>query len=141
MWGPRVEELLQGRSYGLFRAQVEKMYVKKWAEELSRGWVEEMEGERRLVVERGAGQGSNPVCKLREENNNVKKTEVDNLESVREEVNWEEVVKRVESILEEMTAPGGRVESSYGERYGDQLPVGWQAVVGVKLELFNSLII
>ena len=55
--GNRAKELLQGRLHGLYVAQVEKMYKKKFSESLPGGWSDEMEKRGVVVVVReGGGQ-------------------------------------------------------------------------------------
>ena len=64
VFGPRVAQLLAGRNHGLFKAQVEKIYEKKWSERLSELWEEVMEsGGWGLEVCR-VGSRENPVCTM-----------------------------------------------------------------------------
>ena len=63
VWGERIESLLQNRPHGLFQKMLEKMYEKAWAEALPQGWLEEMEGMNKLVVEKKASS-INPICSL-----------------------------------------------------------------------------
>ena len=64
VFGPRVAQLLAGRPHGLFKAQVEKMYEKKWSERLPGLWEEVMEsGGWGMEVGR-VGSRENPVCTM-----------------------------------------------------------------------------
>ena len=47
----RVKEILDGRKHGLYVAQVEKHYSKKWGEVLKEGWWKEMKEFGVLVIE------------------------------------------------------------------------------------------
>ena len=109
MWGARVRELLAGRNYGLFVAQVlevlraalvtslqvERMYEKKWSCCLPQGWVEDMEEGGGMEVEREGGKGANPVCTLAKDG----KTAVRGSSAVTQGVDWVVVGGRVESLL------------------------------------------
>ena len=53
--GNRVVELLQGRLHGLYAAQVEKMYQKKFSESLPGDWSDRLEEMRKVVVVREGG--------------------------------------------------------------------------------------
>ena len=51
VWRSRVEDLLEGRRFGLFCGQVERMYERRWGETLPEDWLEGVEGEMTMVVE------------------------------------------------------------------------------------------
>jgi len=53
--GNRVKELLQGRLHGLYVAQVEKMYEKKFVESLSEDWSEKLGASGDVIVMNEAG--------------------------------------------------------------------------------------
>jgi len=52
VYGGRVMELLQGREKGIFVSQVEKLYQKKWQENLPKYWHDQLEKSRRVKVSR-----------------------------------------------------------------------------------------
>jgi len=56
VFGNRVEQLLEGRVYGLFSSQVEKMYEKKWEEVLPSDWCKEMSSRRLVRAEQESGR-------------------------------------------------------------------------------------
>ena len=60
VYGPRVAQLLTGRAHGLFAAQIQKQYEKRWGEGLPGGWVGVLEEAGELRVE--GGEGDNPLC-------------------------------------------------------------------------------
>ena len=63
VWGGRVESLLQNRPHGLFQKMLEKMYEKAWGEALPQDWLDEMEGMKKVAVERKANS-INPICSI-----------------------------------------------------------------------------
>jgi hypothetical protein len=63
VFGPGVEQLLEGRRHGLFLRMLEKMYEKAWQEGLPAGWPGAMEAAGRLAVDRTGG-AANPVGSL-----------------------------------------------------------------------------
>ena len=56
VFGPRVEQLLEGRVYGLFSSQMEKMYEKKWEEVLPSDWCNRLSTSGVLKVDQQNGQ-------------------------------------------------------------------------------------
>ena len=56
MYGKRVTELLEGRVFGLFSSQVEKMYEKKWEEVLPIDWWQNLSNADLVTVEVVNGQ-------------------------------------------------------------------------------------
>ena len=60
VYGPRVAQLLAGRTFGLFAVMIQKQYEKRWGEGLPGGWVGVLQGAGELRVE--GGEGNNPLC-------------------------------------------------------------------------------
>jgi len=54
----RVHELLQGRPKGMFAAQIEKLYKKKWVNSLPSNWLDELEQSKRVKVNKTGNAGA-----------------------------------------------------------------------------------
>ena len=129
-FGPKIEELLVGKKLGMFAAQVENMYQKKWSYKLPSDWVEIMERERGMKVVHKGVTRENPVCSLVDRVNTVSKEE--------QEWKWEDIVSRVESILYGRVYGlfVSQVEKSYIKLHMESLPDRWVS----KLEELGKLV-
>ena len=118
-FGPRVEELLASKKFGLYAEQVEVMYQRKWSSRLPEDWVETMERERAMKVTKKG----NRVCSL--------------ADGTEKERDWSEIVGRVEGILlgKNYGEFVSRVENIYTKLHKESLPDGWER----KLEKLGKL--
>jgi len=128
--GSRVRELLHGRQHGLYIAQVEKIYLKRFNESLPVDWVEKLKAVGDIIVVKE--EGGLVLVKYgeeRRESGAAPVTTADNDAPVSDDVEDVKVQDRVLKLLQGrvygLLVP--QVEKMYSKHWGQKLEGEWMA--------------